>query len=762
MIRTYTFVYIKIALLVSIVALTFPSESRAQSTGTISGRVVADGQPLHLANIILSESKVGIATDSAGYFKLENVKAGTYTLKSSATGFTGYSRKVTVTPGGRTTLQITLHPDVTKLNDVVVTGTLKPVSRTESPVPVEVYTAKYFQKNPSPSLFESIGMVNGVRPQLNCNVCNTGDIHINGMEGAYTMILIDGMPIVSALSTVYGLSGIPMSMVERIEVVKGPGSSLYGSEAMGGIVNVITKNPVNAPLLSADVFGSSWGEYNVDAALKLKAGAAQGLLGVSYFNYQHPKDNNGDGFTDLTLQHRISVFNKWAFQRKENRQASIAARYVYENRWGGDMRWSKAWRGSDSIYGESIYTRRFEVIGMYQLPVKEKIMLQFSYNKHEQNSYYGKTPYFANQHVGFAQLYWDKQLGERHSLLTGASYRYTWYDDNTPATLSEDGKINIPAKTPLPGAFIQDEWAFADKHKLLLGYRYDYDEVHGSIHSPRIAYKWAPNTSNTLRASFGTGFRVVNLFTEDHAALTGSRQVVIAEALKPEKSYNANLNYVLSIPMNNAFLNLDATGFYSYFTNKINGDFDADPNKIIYDNLRGHAVSQGISLNVDAGFSFPLKVLAGITYMDVYQVDDNNAGIPQRSRQVYAPEWSGTFTLGYGLPAGFGIDLTGNWNGPMRLPVQHNDFRPDHSPWFLLANVQVTKKFPKGWEIYGGVKNLLNYVPAYALMRPFDPFDKYVNDPVNNPNGYTFDTEYNYAPLQGIRGFLGIRYNLFK
>ncbi|WP_315898184.1 TonB-dependent receptor [Chitinophaga pinensis] len=325
--------YLKITLLV---VLAFPSAAQTSiPTGAITGNVVSDGLPLYLANITLVESKAGAATDSTGYFHINNLKPGTYTLKASATGYTVFTRKVSVTAGGKINVQIRLQADVTKLNDIVVTGTLKPVSRAESPVPVEVYTSKYFQKNPSPSLFESIGMVNGVRPQLNCNVCNTGDIHINGMEGAYTLILIDGMPIVSALSTVYGLSGIPMSMVERIEVVKGPGSSLYGSEAMGGIVNVITKNPMKAPLISADVYSTSWGEYNVDAALKVKAGSAQGLVGVSYFNYQQPKDNNKDGFTDLTLQNRISIFNKWAFHRKEDRQASIAARYVYENRWGG-------------------------------------------------------------------------------------------------------------------------------------------------------------------------------------------------------------------------------------------------------------------------------------------------------------------------------------------------------------------------------------------------------------------------------------------
>ena len=322
------------------------------------------------------------------------------------------------------------------LEEIVVSGTLKEISRAESAVPVEILTPRLFQKNPTPSLFEAVGMINGVQPQLNCNVCNTGDIHINGMEGPYTMILIDGMPIVSALSTVYGLSGIPNSLVERIEIVKGPASSLYGSEAMGGIINVITRNPVRAPLFSVDVFGTGWGEYSVDAAVKMKTGNATGLLGVNYFNYQQPIDKNEDGFTDVTLQNRISLFNKWSLKQKDFRVASLAARYVYEDRWGGQMNWGKNWRGSDSIYGESIYTNRAEIIGIYQLPLKEKIFTQWSYNWHDQNSYYGTTPYMAQQQVAFGQMYWDKPLGQGHNTLLGASYRYTVYDDNTPGTAS--------------------------------------------------------------------------------------------------------------------------------------------------------------------------------------------------------------------------------------------------------------------------------------------------------------------------------------
>jgi outer membrane receptor for ferrienterochelin and colicins len=728
-------------------------------TGTIKGIITDAAGPVPAATIVINPLNTSFVADSDGKYVIEGLPYGNYEITISATGLKTLSKKVIVNNPEPVIVNITLQDDTQALEEVVITGTMKEVSRSNSPIPVEIITPKLFRKNPTPSLFEAVGMINGVQPQLNCNVCNTGDIHINGMEGPYTMILIDGMPIVSSLSTVYGLSGIPNSIVERIEVVKGPASSLYGSEAMGGIINVITKAPYKAPRISADYFFTSWGEQSIDAAVKIKAGKTTSLLGVNYFNYSVKADKNKDNFTDVTQQNRISIFNKWNFERKENRQFSLAGRYVYEDRWGGEMNWSKQWRGSDSIYGESIYTKRAELIGLYQLPTTERIFTQFSYNWHDQDSYYGFTPYMATQQVGFIQAYWDKQFGSSHNFLLGAAMRYTKYDDNTPATAGEDG-VNMPQKTPLPGFFIQDEWTISTKHMLLGGYRFDYDRNHGGIHSPRVAYKFAPNKNNTIRASFGTGFRVVNLFTEDHAALTGAREVIIAEALNPERSYNSNLNYVLKIPTDAVLINFDITGFYSYFTNKIVGDFDTDPTKIIYDNLKGHAISQGVSLNTDLVFPFPLKVMAGISYMDVFQKEKDNAGTVLKTQQLHAPRWSGNFIASYNLPNNYSVDLTGNWYGPMRLPVLPDDYRPAYSPWFSIANVQFTKKFDYGLELYGGMKNVFDFVPKYALMRPFDPFNKNVNDPVNNPNGYTFDTSYNYASLQGRRMFLGVRYNL--
>ncbi len=658
-----------------------------------------------------------------------------------------------------------------ELSEVVITGTMREVSRPESPVPIEVYSNKFFRSNPVPSLFESLQYMNGVRPQLNCSVCNTGDIQINGMQGPYTMVLIDGMPIVSGLATVYGLSGIPQSLIERVEVVKGPASTLYGSEAVGGLINIITKKPKAAPLFSADIFSTSWAEINTDIAAKWKAGKkVQALTGINYFNYALPFDNNKDGMTDMALQNRISVFNKWDIVRKNNRIFSVAARYVYEDRWGGDMKWKPAFRGGESIYGESIYTSRWELMSTYQLPVKEDITFQFSVNGHDQNSVYGNVLYIGKQYIGFGLLTWNKTIN-KHNLLLGKSFRYTYYDDNTPATASINFMGNQPTRTWLPGVFIQDEIRFNDQHKLLVGLRYDYNSIHGSIYTPRLNYKWnSTDKKNVLRVSIGNGYRIANVFTEDHASLTGARKVEFQEVLKPETSWNGNITYTKKFYAGNGtFINLDASAFYTWFDNRIIPDYDIDPNKIIYANLDGHAVTRGASFNFDVTFDMGMKLMAGATYMDVYTVV-NNVKLPQ----IFAENFSGVWSMSYTMrSSGITFDYTGNVYGPMRLPLLGPlDPRREYSSVWSIQNIQITKKFRKGLEVYGGIKNLLNWTPnidnPFIIARANDPFDKNVvfdeggNAMVTpeNPYGLTFDPTYIYGPNQGLRGFLGVRYSL--
>lgn len=736
-------------------------------TGIIKGKVTSKNKSIELATIGLIEVNLGTTTDNEGNFEIRNIPEGNYKLRISCIGFVSHTQNVNIRASFPVVLKIELQENESQLNEVVVTGTMKETFKSQSPVPIEVITSKYFQKNPSPSIFEAMAMVNGVQPQLNCNVCNTGDIHINGMEGPYTMITIDGMPIVSSLSTVYGLSGIPNSMVQRVEVVKGPASTLYGSEAVGGLINIITKNPQTTPTIAVDIFGTSNFELNNDLAFKAQMGKVTSMVGVNYFNFKNKMDTNEDNFTDVALQDRFSVFNKWNLKRKEGREASLAARYVYEDRWGGQMQWNSKFRGSDKVYGESIYTKRYELIGKYDLPVDENIAINFSYTNHDQNSVYGRTIFSGQQNIAFGQLLWDKEVGGKHNVLVGLPFRYTFYDDNTVGTRSEDSLKNNPQKTFLPGLFVQDEINFSEKLTTLVGARYDYNSDHGSIISPRLSLKYSLNPDHVLRLGGGNGYRVVNLFTEDHAALTGSRKVIIEEELKPEQSYNVNLNYTGFINHSAGFTGLDLSIFYTYFTNKIIGDLDTDPNKIIYTNLNGYAVSKGISLNTDFQFMFPLKIIMGTTLMDVYSYKKEN-GISIKTPQLHAPKVSGNFTVSYTLQnIGLSFDYTGKFTGPMRLPVlktatagQEEEFgegtnpgpfiddRPEISPWFTLQNVQITKKFKDEWEVYGGVKNIFNFVPKRPILNPEEPFSE------------TFDTTYNYAPILGTRAFLGIRFTL--
>ncbi|WP_111307828.1 TonB-dependent receptor [Confluentibacter sediminis] len=735
--------------------------ANSQNTFNIEGTITSNRKSLPYANIYIENTAFGQSSNENGKYIIKNIEPGTYTIRASFTGYKTIIKKIEIV---NENLKVNFELEETEsLNEIVITGTLKAVNSLETPIPVEVYSATFFKKNPTPNIFEALQNINGVRPQINCNVCNTGDIHINGLEGPYTLVLIDGMPIVSGLSTVYGLSGIPNSLIEQVEIVKGPASSLYGSEAVGGLINIITKLPKNAPLFFADSFTTSWGEFNLDVGLKAKIGENGSLLlGTNYFNYNNPIDNNHDNFTDVPLQERISVFQKWEFKQKKGNKLSLASRFFYEDRWGGELQWNKSFRGGDAVYGESIYTKRYEIIGNYELPIKEKVRFQFSYSDHDQNSVYGTTLYLAKQRIGFGQFIWDKTLNH-HDLLFGVGARYNFYNDNTTATPKAD-VITIPS------VFVQDEIKLSERQKLLLGMRYDYDDRHGSILTPRMAYSYKLTEDDILRVNAGTGFRVVNLFTEEHAALTGARDVVITETLNPETSYNMNINYLKKIHLKSGMIfTFDASAWYTYFKNAIIPDYDTNPNQIIYNNLDGFSTTKGFSFNFDSTFNSNFKALLGFTFQDVSKTENS-----VKSRPILSEKFSGTWALSYkNHKTNILVDYSGNLYGPMRLPLLGSlDPRQAYSPTWSIQNIQFTYDGLHHFEFYAGVKNLLNWTPdkgnPFIIARAHDPFDKNVEFDSNgqvmptdeNPYALTFDPSYVYAPNQGRRLFFGLRYKI--
>ncbi|HLO44547.1 MAG TPA: TonB-dependent receptor plug domain-containing protein [Leadbetterella sp.] len=721
--------------------------------GQVFGK--ANSEKLAFATIKIKGSTVGTTTNELGEFSFKNLEKGKLTLVTSYIGM--MEKQTEVIMDKNTFVRIELNDDPSQLQEVVVTGNLKEMSKAESAIPIDIITPAFFAKNPTPNIFEALQSVNGVRPQVNCNVCNTGDIHINGLEGPYTMILIDGMPIVSSLGSVYGLFGIPNGLIERIEVVKGPASTLYGSEAVGGLINIITKVPLKSPKLSLETNSTSWGEWNTDLGMKYKVGKINALLGVNYFNFGQKIDKNQDGFTDLSLQNRISVFNKF-----QGKSGSVAFRYFYENRWGGQTNWTPKYRGTDQVYGESIYTKRVEVIGAQN--ISNALSINYSYNSHQQDSYYGNVPLLGIQHIGFLLAKYQKTFGT-DDLLIGLPLKYNFYDDNTMATQSENQ--NKPQKLWIPGVFAQHERKIGENFKTLEGLRFDYNQNHGLIFTPRLALKWNDKL-NILRLNVGKGYRIVNVFAEEHAAMTGAREVEITENLKPEQSWNVNLNFNKKILLKEAFLGIDASAFYTYFSNKIIPDYDT-PDKIIYKNLDGFLISKGMNINLDLNLTNGLKILGGVTFLDVKKNENGLKTVP-----YFTENFSANYTISYEITKPkVMIDYSANIVGPMRLPLLNEyDPRPEKSPWTNIQNVQFTKEFNGNFKIYGGVKNLLNFVPyrnlPFLISRANDPFDKKVifnengvaQRTAENPFGLTFDPTYVYTSLQSRRLFLGVKYNI--
>ena len=732
----------------------------------VRGEVMAGGQPLPFAHISLEGSSSGTTADEQGHFEIRVDSAGSHQLRISMLGYLTYRREILPEPGTELYLgQIDLSEDVLGLEEVVVTGTLKEVFITSSPIKVEVINSRYLEKNIAPTnLMESIRLINGVEEVVECGVCSTNSLRINGLEGAYTAVLVDGTPMFGNLASVYGLNGIPASIIDRMEVIRGPSSTLYGSEAVAGVINIITKAPTSQPLLSADVRGTSHRESFGNIAFAPKIGKWNTLMGFDYGYANEFQDDNADGFGDFVALDRYSLFGKWSMDRPDQKPFSIMAKYYFEDRRNGIFEYLRdrnyrTLRGSDRVYGESIYTNRFELFGTYGFGGSENIRIDYSFSHHFQDSYYGADFYEARQNIGYANLIWDRKAG-RHDWVLGGTFRYQAYDDNTVATPAPDNQL-------IPGIFAQDEWFVNERLSILAGMRLDFYSAHSLITSPRLNFKYGTGDWTTLRLNFGTGFRMVNLFTEDHAFVSGQRQVDILEELAPERSYNTslNLNHIYNFGDSQGTIDIDL--FYTYFTNKIIPDYDT-PGRITYANTDGNAISRGASLSIAHSFLFPLTLNLGFTLQEVIRNERSpETGAVVRSAVEYAPDFSSTGALSYrwkkpDLILAWSFNLT----GPMPLPEVYDldqeggalpAPRATRSQTFVIHHLQLTKQIPgKNFSVYGGVENIFNF------RQPITPLTGY-NDPGVAP-GFSdqFDTVYSYAPLIGREYYLGIKWNTGK
>ncbi len=743
-----------------------------QQTGSVSGVVKSNEGSIPGATIKIIGTNQGAISDPNGKYEISGLSQSVYKLEVRSVGFKPQIIQIDLTEITMQLVDIVLQESVLDMNEVVITGTMQPTFVTQSPVKVQVMTSEHintYMPAAASGIVESIALVGGVQEVVSCGVCFTNSISINGLPGPYTAILMDGTPIYGNLASVYGLNGIPSMIIDRIEVIKGPNSTLYGSEAVAGVINIITKNPETQPKFSMDIMGTSHMESFGNFATSAKLKKATGFIGLNYAYIYDFDDVNQDGFGDMANLDRISIFTKWDVIRDSGKPFSVSAKYYFEDRRNGveefiTNRNYRKLRGHDEIYGESIYTHRTEVFGTYGFDIREKLKLDYSFSSHFQNSYYGSDYYKANQQIFYANLIWEKNLAN-HSLLTGLTNRYQIYDDNTIATevTIEGVKTNKSDDQYIPGLFIQDEWKLTSGFSILAGLRADHYQSHGTIWSPRLSTKNKIGQWTTFRSNFGTGFRIVNLFTEDHAFLSGQREVIINEALLPERSYNGslNLNHIFTLGASQGSIDVDA--FYTYFTNKIIPNYD-DPNLIVYENTNGYAVTKGLSLSVSQEFEFPFSINLGFNFQNVTESETNDRGVFETRDIEFAPKWTSVFTGNYQLKKwALTIAYTSNITGPMTLPEVYDldgngdaisSARPTKSPTFMIHNLQLNKKIKKNFSCYAGVQNIFNYTQRFSPLVGY-------NDPNANPGfSPSFDTSYTFAPIHGREFYVGLNFSI--
>jgi outer membrane receptor for ferrienterochelin and colicins len=564
----------------------------AQDKGSVIGHVLSKGEPVPFAGVILKNTTTGTSTDENGNFSI-NLPEGKQTLVVQMIGYKTQEKTINVPKNGKVHLDFNLEESVFGLDDVVVTATKGLQKRTEAPVIVTVTTSATMQKAQAISLSEGLSFQPGLRMENNCQNCGFSQVRMNGLDGAYSQILIDSKPVFSALNGVYGLDQIPTNMIERIEVVRGGGSSLFGANAIAGTINIITKEPVKNGFEVNTNFALIDGKAS-DNALTLNATAlnTNKTLGIQVFGMKRdrkPYDANGDEFSEITKIQNTTIGFKTFFKPFERAKITVDFNAINEFRRGGGMNMSL--KPFESFITEQIESK---VLGgginfdYFSKDLNQKFNFYANAQKSNNENFYGgrQDDEFGNIDLveslrGFGQTEvktvllgaqyskkMDSFLGGSGNFLTGVEYRNEDMNDEKPGF-----NAFIRQELNIFGFFAQQEWRALPKLKILAGIRGDLlnsnltNATNGKvIVNPRLNVLYDVTENLQWRTSYAKGFRAPQVFSEDiHARIAAGEVALIflAEDLKAETSHSflTSLDYSKINP--NSEIGLTFETFYT-------------------------------------------------------------------------------------------------------------------------------------------------------------------------------------------------------
>lgn len=695
------------------------------------------------ANVYWLKTGIGTTTDLDGNFQLANPDTIPAQLIVSMIGF--LSDTISVTQMSKVDIDVVLKNSVNLTAVEVSEKQSTTLNKLFTPINTEVISGKELLKAACCNLSESFSTNASVDVAFTDAVSGAKKIQMLGLDGVYTQILSENMPMLRGLSAAYGINYIPGTWIENILVTKGTGSVVNGYESISGQINLeFLKPQEQKKRFFINVYGNQKGraEANIHAAKKINTKLSTMLFTHASSNTMK-QDMNKDGFLDMPLTQQYNVFNRWDFHNQKNFEAQFGIKGLYETRQGGQTNFVYApERDSTNNYGIGINTKSLEYFSKtgFMFPSKpyKSVGIQTSGKWQEQDMYFGLRDYKGVQKNFYANVIYANIINNtNHKYKLGASYLLDDYNEKFNDT-------TFARTESVPGVFAEYTYSNPEKFSLVAGVRADYHNIHGMFYTPRLHLRWNATKKTTFRLSGGRGFRTSNVFVENQSVFASSRQIVMNEKLKPEIAWNygVSANQQFKLFGNEAFINVDF--FRTDFENQVIVDLDQHVNKVVFYNLQGKSYSH--SLQVDMGMepieNFAIKL--AYKWYDVkttynYELMD----------KPYVPKHRVMVNLAYATyMEKWKFDFTTNWLGKSRIPstvlspVQYQ--LPKYSKEYFLFNAQITKKFRK-FETYLGCENILNFTQNNPIVASENPF------------GSNFDASMIYAPVEGRIIYLGLR-----
>lgn len=720
-------------------------QSVSGQNGVIQGFLEDANGPVAFASVFLREANLGTHSDINGKFKFDHLPLDTYHLEVTYVGYNNIDTTASITEHQASlNYHLEMKPSHLQFDEVVITGTKTFKRKTKSAIIVNVVDSKLLSDVQACNLSEGLKFQPGLRVETDCQTCNYTQLRMNGLAGGYSQILINGRPIFSPLTGLYGMEQLPANMIDRIEVIRGGGSSLYGSSAIGGTVNVITKIPQRNSLSFSQTFQSinrSTNDHISDLNATLVSKSKQ--VGLSIFANRRERglyDHNDDGFSELAWLRNASFGSSAFFLPTDNQKLEMSFSRIHEYRYGGEFTGGPAHLAQQAeerthrIYMSSLdyqwnfNDNRSSLIAYFawQRTNREHYTGIFpddseSVKTHLENPPYG-TSLAATFQGGFQVNHsFDHFLGGSNVLTSGAEYVVDDTYDEIAAY-----RYLIDQKTKDLGLFMQSDWEILPSLNLLSGIRMDrHNLLENLVFSPRAALLYTFKENTQLRLSYGSGFRAPQAFDTDlHIAFAGGgvSRVILSPDLEAEhsKSYSASLNY--DKPSEKYVLGFTVEAFYTQLIDAFNlKPIGQDAFGQVFEKRNGqNAIVQGVTLEFRANFDRKWQVETGYTLQNsrFEKEVEYIEGLVGIKDFVRTPNQYGFASFSFTPNERWNANLNYVYTGSMIVPHfagAPNQTRDEYhqSPDFHEVNFKIAYQwglpiFSSDIEVYGGVKNLLN------------------------------------------------------